>query len=406
MSPSRRTRTSERTAPRRRRKITLLLLCLALAAPAAYVLALRAASASRQTPTANAPAPEKRRAFAPGEILVRFRGESKSAAGERESASLTAEGGRQIPVEFESPRGLEVVRGLRLARVRPEDTLAAVELLRARADVLYAEPNYVRRKFASPNDPSYPTQWALRNTGQSSGVAGADIDAEAAWNTTTGSGQVVVGVIDEGVDIDHPDLKPNVWTNPGETPGNGLDDDGSGYADDLHGWDFFHDDASVFDAAGPFPADETDAHGTHVAGIIGAAGNNGQGVSGVNWNVKLLPLKILGRDGESAAPASVLETVRAYGYAGALRELYDASGGAKGANLRVLNNSYGGYGESRAERDAIRALGDLGILFVAAAGNEGRSNDLTPVYPASYNEPNVITVGSSTRWDNAGYFSN
>jgi alpha-tubulin suppressor-like RCC1 family protein/subtilisin family serine protease len=403
MSPSRRTRTSERpAAPRRRRKIALILLCLALAVPAAY--ALRAASASLQTTDASAP--EKRRAFVPGEILVRFRGESKSAEGVRESASLSAEGGRQIPVEFESPRGLEVVRGLRLARVPAAETLAAVELLRARPDVLYAEPNYVRRKFASPNDPSYPAQWALRNTAQPFGQVGADIDAEPAWNTTTGSAQVVVGVIDEGVDVNHPDLKPNVWTNPGETPGNGLDDDGSGYADDLNGWDFFHNDASVFDAAGSFPADETDAHGTHVAGIIGAAGNNGQGVAGVNWNVKLLPLKILGRDDETAAPSSVLETVRAYGYAKTLRELHNASGGARGANLRVLNNSYGGYGESQAERDAIRALADLGILFVAAAGNEGRSNDRTPVFPASYNEPNVITVGASTRYDNPAFFTN
>ncbi|HEX8284916.1 MAG TPA: S8 family serine peptidase [Pyrinomonadaceae bacterium] len=408
MSPSRRTRTPERPAPprRRRRKAALLLLCLALAAPLAYTLAQRGASASRQTDAAAKTAPEKRRAFVPGEILVRFRGESKAAYGQRESASLVAEGGRRIPVEFESVRGLEVVRGLRLARVPAEETLAAVESLRARPDVLYAEPNYVRRKFAAPNDPSYAAQWALKNTGQSSGIAGADIDAEPAWNSTTGSTQVVVGVVDEGVDINHPDLQANVWTNPGEVPGNGLDDDGSGYADDLHGWDFFHNDATVFDATGAFPNDETDAHGTHVAGIIGASGNNGQGVSGVNWNVKLLPLKILGREGESAAPSSVLETVRAYGYARTLRDLYNSSGGAKGANLRVLNNSYGGYGESQAERDAIRALGDAGVLFVAAAGNEGRSNDRTPVYPASYNEPNVITVGASTRWDGLISFSN
>ena len=408
MSPSRRTRTSERSAPprpRRRRKFALALLCLALAAPFAYALAQRAVSASRRAANAAA-APVKRRAFIPGQILVRFRAGSKAVEGERETASLSAEGGRQIPVEFESPRGLEVVRGLRLARVPAEETLAAVEILRARADVLYAEPNFVRRKMAAPNDTSYAAQWALKNTGQSSGAAGADIDAEPAWNTTTGSGQVVVGVVDEGVDISHPDLQPNVWTNPGEVPGNGVDDDGSGYADDLHGWDFFHNDATVFDATGSFPSDETDAHGTHVAGIIGAAGNNGQGVSGVNWNVKLLPLKILGREDEAAAPSSVLETVRAYGYAKTLRDLHQSSGGAKGANLRVLNNSYGGYGESQAERDAIRALADSGVLFIAAAGNEGRSNDRTPVYPASYNEPNLITVGSSTRWDNAAYFSN
>jgi alpha-tubulin suppressor-like RCC1 family protein/subtilisin family serine protease len=296
---------------------------------------------------------------------------------------------------------------LRLARVSPGETLTAVASLRARGDVVYAEPNYIRRKLATPNDPHFASQWALRNTGQPQGTAGADIDAEPAWNTTTGGGDVVVGVVDEGVDINHPDLQANVWTNPAEVPGNGVDDDGSGFTDDVHGWDFFHNDATVFDAKGSFSdGDDTDAHGTHVAGIIGAAGNNGQGVAGVNWNVKLLPLKILGREGEAPAPATVLETVRAYGYAKTLRDLYSQTGGARGANLRVLNNSYGGYGESQAERDAIRALGDSGVLFVVASGNDGRSNDRTPVFPAGYNEPNVITVGATTRYDHPAVFSN
>jgi alpha-tubulin suppressor-like RCC1 family protein/subtilisin family serine protease len=376
---------------------------LTVVASLAPALAQRGASAAGP-PQSNPP--DKSRAFVPGEILVRFRVESKAAAARQQLTALSARDGRRIPVALETPPGLQVVRGLSLARVRPGDTLEAVESLRALPDVLYAEPNYVRRKFAAPNDPSFGSQWALKNVGQSGGVAGADIDAESAWNATTGSQQVVVGVVDEGVDISHPDLQPNVWTNPAETPGNGLDDDGSGFADDVHGWDFFHNDASVFDATGTFPADETDAHGTHVAGIIGAAGNNGQGVAGVNWSVKLLPLKILGREGEAAAPSSVLLTVRAYGYAKTLRDLYNSSGGAKGANLRVLNNSYGGYGESQAERDAIRALGDSGILFVAASGNEGRSNDRTPVFPAGYNEPNLITVGATTRYDIAAAFSN
>ncbi|MDT5270659.1 MAG: hypothetical protein QOH49_2845, partial [Acidobacteriota bacterium] len=396
MSASRRKRTTART-------LALLLSVTALAA-FAYALAQRSASAARASQSASSE--RKSRPFVPGEILVRFRGESKAAAARQSVSALRASDGRDIPVEFETPPGLQVVRGLSLARVSADDTLAAVESLRALPEVLYAEPNYVRRKFNTPNDPSFADQWALRNTGQSQGVAGADIDAEPAWNTTTGSSQVVVGIVDEGIDINHPDLQSNIWTNPAEVPGNGVDDDGDGFADDVHGWDFFHNDATVFDAHGAFPADETDAHGTHVAGIIGASGNNGQGVSGINWNVKLLPIKILGQEGEAAAPSTVLQTVRAYGYAKTLRDLYNSSGGAKGANLRVLNNSYGGYGESQAERDAIRALGDAGILFVAASGNDGRSNDRTPVFPAGYNEPNVITVGASTRYDNPAVFSN
>ncbi|MFL6335175.1 MAG: S8 family serine peptidase [Pyrinomonadaceae bacterium] len=397
MRPPRRKRTSSRA-------LALLLSVTALAA-FAYALALRDASAARAAQPASSS--EKRsRPFVPGEILVRFRGGSKAAAAREALTALRASDGRDLPVALETPPELQVVRGLSLARVNPEETLAAVESLRALPEVLYAEPNYVRRKFAAPNDPSYTDQWALKNTGQSQGVAGADIDAEPAWNTTTGSPQVVVGVVDEGIDISHPDLQANVWTNPAELPGNGVDDDGDGFADDVHGWDFVHNDATVFDAHGAFPSDKTDAHGTHVAGIIGAVGNNGQGVTGVNWNVKLLPIKILGQEGESAAPSSVLLTVRAYGYAKTLRDLYNSTGGAKGANLRVLNNSYGGYGESQAERDAIRALGDSGILFVAASGNDGRSNDRTPVFPAGYNEPNVITVGASTRYDTPAVFSN
>ena len=396
MSASRRKRMSARA-------LALLLSVTTLAA-FAYALAQRSASAARAAQSASLE--KKSRPFVPGEILVRFHAESKAAAARQSLSALRASDGRDISVEFETPPGLQVVRGLSLARVSPNDTLAAVESLRALPEVLYAEPNYIRRKFNTPNDPSFADQWALKNTGQSQGVAGADIDAEPAWNTTTGSSQVVVGVVDEGIDINHPDLQPNIWTNPAEVPGNGVDDDGDGFADDVHGWDFFHNDATVFDATGAFPSDETDAHGTHVAGIIGASGNNGQGVSGVNWNVKLLPMKILGQEGEAAAPSTVLQTVRAYGYAKTLRDLYNSSGGAKGANLRVLNNSYGGYGESQAERDAIRALGDAGILFVAASGNDGRSNDRTPVFPAGYNEPNVITVGASTRYDNPAVFSN
>ena len=405
MSPSRRTRTSSSIISRRD---LALVLCLSLTAAAVYALAQRGASAS-QARRASVPA-AKSRPFVPGQILVRFRGESKAAEAERALASLDAAGGRSLPVRFERARGLEIVRGLRLARVAESETEAALAALRARADVLYAEPNYVRRKFAMPNDPEYPRQWAHRGNTQFGGAEGPDIDSEKAWDITRGDRSVVVGVVDEGVDINHQDLRANVWTNPGEVAGNGADDDGNGYVDDVHGWDFYGDDASVYDGqpseSSLEPFDMTDAHGTHVAGIVGAAGNNGVGVAGVNWQVSLLPLKVLGGFSESPAPSSVLMTVRAYAYAKALRDLHVSSGGAQGANVRVLNNSYGGVGRSQAELDAIAALNGSGILFVAAAGNESNYNEQVPVYPANYDLPNLISVAATDRTDVLAFFSN
>ena len=339
----------------------------------------------------------------PGEILVRFRPDSKGKRLGRQV--VTEKTGRQIPLSIEavSPAA-EIVDGLRIARVNPPDTNSAIEALRARADVIYAEPSLIRKKLAVPNDPRYPEMWGLNNTGQPAtvggnpGTPGNDIHAEQAWNITTGSRSVVVGVVDTGIDINHVDLHDNIWTNPGEIPGNGIDDDGNGFVDDVHGWDFAHNDATVFDYTEPtFPpaasyAGDFDDHGTHVAGTIGATGNNGLGVTGVNWQVSLLPLKFLTDDGAGSST----DLLKALTYAKAMKQLWDSSGGTKGANIRVLNNSYGGVGFSQAELDAIRALNDLGVLFVAAAGNESVSNDLYPVYPANYVSPNLISVAASS----------
>src|ERR1041384_1031842 len=359
--------------------LSLLFPVVALSGLTSGHTAQRAATA---VPAIKRPAAES----VPGQILVRFR--SDAAAEKERAAGLHVQtAGRNVPVQLESLAAPDLVAGLRLARVEPEAMEATIAALNARADVLYAEPNYIWRKLATPNDPSFGAMANLRNNTYPT----ADIDAEQAWDITTGSRNVVVGVIDEGIDINHVDLHDNIWTNPAEIAGNGIDDDGDGFVDDLHGWDFFHNDPSVYDGPGTNPdGSPVDAHGTHVAGILGATGNNGVGVVGVNWQTSILPLKFLGPEGGSTADA-----IRAYDYARTLRALWLSSNGTKGANIRVLNNSYGGSGRSQAALDAISALGDAGILFVVAAGNDARDNDRFPVYPADYRAPNLVSVAAA-----------
>jgi len=219
----------------------------------------------------------------PGEILVRFRSGSAIAKSKERSAVSIEENDGQIPVHIESlSQGPEIVDGLRLARVEPEHTTRAIAALQARSDVLYAEPNYIWRKEQSahlPNDPNFNSQYALQK-----------ISAPQAWATSTGSSSVVVAVIDEGIDIGHPDLQGNIWTNPGEVLGNGLDDDGDGFPDDVHGWDFSTCSQSALSNAvcgspnvfAGGPGSTIDSHGTHVAGIIGARGDNGIGVTAID----------------------------------------------------------------------------------------------------------------------------
>ncbi|HEY1404665.1 MAG TPA: S8 family serine peptidase, partial [Pyrinomonadaceae bacterium] len=231
--------------------------------------------------------------FVPGEVLVRFRSDAAAKNAEANAMPLRAvDGGEAV---FEYFGGSETVRGLRVAKVDPARTLEAVAELAGRDDVLYAEPNYIWRAKRTPNDPHYVNN-------QMYGLN--QIGAPAAWNTTTGSKSVVVGVIDGGVDVNHDDLKANIWTNPGEVAGNGVDDDGNGFADDLHGWDFHHNDSSVFDN------EDGDDHATHVAGTVGAKGDNNLGVVGVNWDVSIVSLKVLGPDGGSTS-----NIINGYNYA-------------------------------------------------------------------------------------------
>jgi subtilisin family serine protease len=252
---------------------------------------------------------------------------------------------------------------------------------RARKAVFYAESDDVVTTNVVPNDPSFSQLWGLRNTGQSGGVAGVDIRATNAWETDgdTGSLNVKVGVIDTGIDHTHPDLADNIWVNPNEIAGNGIDDDGNGYIDDVRGWNFYNDTNNAMDLGG---------HGTHVAGTIGGRGNNGVGVAGVCWRVSLVPLKFLGPNGGTTSDA-----VEAVAYATSI-------------GVHLTNNSWGGGGYSQALKDVIDAAHTAGILFVAAAGNESNNNDLSPSYPGSFTSPNIISVASITRSGGLSWFSN
>jgi subtilisin family serine protease len=248
------------------------------------------------------------------------------------------------------------------------------------------EPELIFHAAAIPNDAAFSSQWGLANVGQYAGAVGADIGATRAWDVTTGSRSVVVAVLDSGLDITHPDLAANVWTNPGEVA-DGADNDGSGYADDLHGWNFIDNTADVRDGYG---------HGTHVAGIIGAVGGNGIGVAGVNWQVSLMPLKV--QDSRGVGTTSAV--IAALHYVTKMRRDH-------GINIVVANASWGSAaGSSIVVQEAIRAQGDLGITFVAAAGNSASDNDLVPRFPAGYDLPNVISVAALASNDTLSEISN
>ena len=332
------------------------------------------ASASAQAPppggpVAPVPAPttEVIVRFAPG-TDARERGEARADADVRRQAVLPLAGAEVVDPEA----GVGVAQAVRDLERDPR--------------VLYAEPNASRVAFATPNDRFFGQQWGLQNTGQvvanSGGTPGADIDAPAAWDVTTGSRDVVVGVIDSGADTAHPDLAANLWRNPGESGAgqatNGIDDDRNGFVDDVNGWDFAEHDAQPLDAEG---------HGTHVAGTVGARGGNAIGVTGVAQSSSLMVLRSLGADGSG----SVADVVTAYAYA--------ARNGA-----RVVNLSLGGNSGSQTERDALAAAS--GVLFVAAAGNDGADNDTAGTFPCNYELVNVVCVGASDRNDALASFSN
>lgn len=335
-----------------------------------------------KAPAAKNSAPEVLVRFKPGVSLDRIRA---IAAGNHD----------QLTDEVESVSGLSVIDDLDNA-----DASTVAAQYAAMSDVLYAEPNFqiklddpivkrlndgiYRESTAShPNDPMFNEQWALNNTGADGGTARADLDALEAWLTTQGSDEIVVAVLDTGVDFTHEDLRENMWFRPESLAA--YDDDELGEFNDLNG---FNGTDQISD-----PMDDN-GHGTHCAGIIGAEGDNGIGVSGINWHVKIMPLKFLGRGGSGSAS----DAIEAINYAIDRKE--------HGVSVRIISASWGSRTRSKALEDAIRAAGDAGILFVAAAGNDGSDNDRYPHYPSNYDLPNVISVAALDRTDHLAGFSN
>ncbi|MBY6037170.1 S8 family serine peptidase [Fictibacillus nanhaiensis] len=276
-------------------------------------------------------------------------------------------------------------KNLRLQLVKFDDKkLSMKEMLRqlhANPAIEYAEPNYIYQP-TGVSDPYYSNLWGLKNTGQSingvTGKAGIDINVETAWTKTKGTTSTVVAVIDTGIDISHPDLKDNVWINPGEIPNDGIDNDNNGYVDDINGWNFFDNNNRVY-----YYPDE-DLHGTHVAGTIAGKANT-IGVIGVAPNIKVMSLKFIGPDG------------------GYLADAISAIQYAKNNGIKITNNSWGGGSYSQALYDAIHSSQSL---FVAASGNDGVNADSQPMYPAAYDAANILSVAAIDNTGNLAYFSN
>ncbi len=310
-----------------------------------------------------------------GEIIVKFKAgqEQMQVSGLKKNLGLST----KKQVRFIGAEVIKVPENTNIDRM--------VSLLNDSELVEYAQPNYIYYpKSVIPTDPMWDQQWGLHNTGQTintiAGIADIDIDAPEAWEYANNLDEVVVAVIDSGVDMNHPDLAGKIWTNPGEIPDDGIDNDGNGYIDDVHGWDFYHNDNTVFD--GSF----TDDHGTHVAGIIAASANH-VGIRGVAPNVKIMPLKFLGQGG-----GSTLDAIEAIEYASMM-------------GVKISNNSWGGPGD---EYDTAlnTAIENSGMLFIAAAGNNGNNIDETPSSPAVLPAGNILSIAAIDNNGQLSYFSN
>jgi subtilisin family serine protease len=333
----------------------------------AIVAAVTAAIGLFSPPMATA----QEKVYVEGELLVKY----KTTANARARGLLLQAAGAQRAHPIADSRIHRVILG---ADATVEQAMAVYANDPA---VEFAEPNYILTAQAVPDDPSYGLLWGLNNTGQVVsgyvGSPGADIGAQSAWDVNTGSATVLVAVVDTGCDMSHPDIVESLWTNPDEIDGNGIDDDGNGFVDDVHGWDFMDDDDTPQDASG---------HGTHVAGIIAASSDNGRGVAGTAWNVKLLPLRFMDAFSQGTTSDAILAITYAV---------------AQGA--RIINCSWGGSGYSASLNSAMT---NADALFICAAGNSGANLDNAPFYPAGFTADNVLSVAASDQMDRICWFSN
>jgi subtilisin family serine protease len=262
---------------------------------------------------------------------------------------------------------------------KPSSIPKLVEELNALDSIEYAEPDYKLHIATTPNDSRFSELSGLHN------ATDADIDAPEAWDIGTGDSDIIVAIIDTGVDYNHPDLIDNIWTNPGEIPGDNIDNDNNGYIDDIHG-------INAINYTGD-PMDDGE-HGTHVAGTIGAKGNNNLGVTGINWDVSIIGLKFLDSQGNGRAS----DAIRCLDYALTLKQ--------SGINIRVTNSSWSGDDYNQSLYDAFQALGNAGVLNAVAAGNHNNNNDTSPRYPSSFNLDTIISVGATNNDDESTSFSN
>jgi len=325
----------------------------------------------------NAPGEDKEKEkYKKGELIIKFKPDVPEDIKDK------------IHIKYDSKK-IKIYSSFNIDYVKLKDTLGvedAIALYLENPEVEFAEPNFHFSVVTSPNDPYFNHLWGFNNSGQTGGTPGADIDILQAWSMTTGNSNIAVAIIDTGIDYNHPDLSENIWVNLAESSGTtGVDDDGNGYIDDIYGIDTYGNDTNPMDDHG---------HGTHVAGTVGAIGNNAMGVPGVNWQIKLIPCKFLNWDGYGYTDGALecLEYVRA------LKE--------RGVNIVATNNSWGGDSYSQALHDAIDMQRSSGILFIAAAGNDNANNDEWNFYPASYNLPNVLSVAAVDPNDSKAWFSN
>lgn len=322
--------------------------------------------------------------FVPNELLVKFKAGVSSSA--RENALLRISGKVKETVLTRAMERNGDKEGFLIVHT-PLAVLEARAKM-AGTEIVYAEPNFIYQHDAVSNDTYYPngSLWGMYGDATTPANQFGSQAGEAWALNHIGSSSVHIGIIDEGAMFSHEDLADNFWTNPFD-PLDGIDNDGNGYIDDIHGWDFDGNNNSVFDGT-------TDDHGTHVAGTIGAKGGNAKGVAGVVWDVKMISTKFLGRRGGTTANA-----IKAVDYLTDLKVRH-------GLNLPATNNSWGGGGFSQALKDAIDRAGAQNILFVAAAGNDGTDNDVTIRYPSSYTSTNVIAVASIVKDGTISSFSN